>query len=100
DVNPGSYEVTFSKQRFNPTKTKITVQVGQANTVNMSLKVGGSTTVVEVTAVGNELQTLNSTIGNTVTGEALSNLPTLGRDTSSFVTMQPGVSPDGSAAGT
>lgn len=100
DVNPGNYEITFVKQGFNTNKTQVTAQVGQANTINMSLKVGGSTTVVEVTAVGNELQTLNSTIGNTVTGDALSNLPTLGRDTSSFVTLQAGVSPDGSAAGT
>jgi len=100
DVNPGNYEITFVKQGFNTNKTQVTVQVGQANTINMALKVGGSTTVVEVTAVGNELQTLNSTLGNTVTGAALANLPTLGRDTSSFVTLQAGVSPDGSAAGT
>jgi hypothetical protein len=100
DVNPGNYEITFVKQGFNTNKTQIIVQVGQANTINMALKVGGSTTVVEVTAVGNELQTLNSTIGNTVTANALANLPTLGRDTSSFVTLQPAVSPDGSAAGT
>jgi len=100
DVNPGTYEVTFSKQGFSTTKTQIAVRVGTAITINMALKVGATNTVVEVTAVGNELQTLNSTIGNTVLASALENLPTLGRDTSSFVTLQAGVSPDGSAAGT
>src|SRR5207302_1790339 len=61
---------------------------------------GGTTTVVEVQASNTDLQTLNATIGNTVSGDALASLPTLGRDVSSFVTLQPGVSPDGSVAGT
>jgi len=100
DVVPGTYDLTVGKQGFSTSKTETTVRVGTATTVNMSLHVGGSNVVVEVTAVSNELQTLNSTIGNTVSGSALENLPTLGRDVSSFVTMQPGVSPDGSAAGT
>src|ERR1022692_932237 len=73
------------------------VDVGQQVTANVPLRVGGVTEEVEVKVTGSELQTLNSTIGNTVSGEALQNLPTLGRDSSSFVTMQPGVSPDGSA---
>ncbi len=100
DANPGAYEITVGKQGFSTSKTQITVQVGAATTANLILRVGASNVVVEVTAGGTELQTLNSTIGNTVTGRALENLPTLGRDASSFVTMQPGVSPDGSAAGT
>jgi hypothetical protein len=100
DIAPGNYDLTVSKQGFSTTKTQVTVQVGLGVTVNLTMKVGGGSTVVEVTAAGTELQTLNSTIGNTVTARALENLPTLGRDTSSFVTMQAGVSPDGSAAGT
>ena len=54
----------------------------------------------QVQVTGTELQTLSATLGNTVTAAALENLPTLGRDTSSFITLQAGVSPDGSAAGT
>ena len=100
DVVPGGYELGVSKQGFSTTQTQTTVSVGTPITVNLTLRVGGSNVVVEVTAAANELQTLNSTIGNTVTANALENLPSLGRDTSSFVTLQPGVSPDGSAAGT
>ena len=65
----------------------------------MALQVGGSNVVVEVTAVGNELQTMNSTIGNTVNAAALENLPSIGRDVNSFIELQPGVAPDGSVAG-
>jgi hypothetical protein len=42
---------------------------------------------------------MNATVGNTVTGIALQSLPSLNRDVSTFITLQPGVSPDGSVAG-
>jgi len=100
DVNPGAYEVTFTKQGFSTAKTQITVEVGLATTLNMALQIGGSSTVVEVTAVGNELQTMNATVGNTVDSKLLDSLPSIGRDVSTFVELQPGVSPEGSVAGT
>ena len=99
NVDPGQYDLTISKQGFSTTKTQTTVKVGVAMTVNMSLQVGGSNVVVEVTAAGTELQTMNATVGNTVTSLALDNLPSLNRDVSTFVELQPGVSPDGSVAG-
>jgi len=99
DVAPGDYEFSVGKQGFSTSKTQVSVKVGVATTANMTLQVGGSNIVVEVTAVGNELQTMNSTVGNTITGVALDALPTLGRDVSTFLTLQPGISPDGSVAG-
>ncbi len=99
DVDPGTYDLTISKQGFSTSKTQATVNVGNATTVNMALQVGGSNVVVEVTAAGTELQTMNATVGNTVTSLELDSLPSLGRDTSTFITLQPGVSPDGSVAG-
>ena len=65
----------------------------------MALELGSTTEVVEVTASGSDLQVLNATVGNTVSGDLLTTLPSIGRDTSTFVTLQPGVSPDGSVAG-
>ena len=99
DVQPDTYELSVGKQGFSTSKTQTTVKVGVATTANMTLQVGGSNVVVEVTAVTNELQTMNSTVGNTITGVALESLPTLGRDVSTFLTLQPGISPDGSVAG-
>ena len=100
DVPPGNYELSFSKQGFSMAKTHIAVEVGQSLTLNMTLNVGGANTVVEVTAVGNELQTMNATVGNTINNLTIDNLPALGRDVSTFIALQPGVSPDGSVAGT
>ncbi len=100
DVSPGNYDIVVTKQGFSTTKTQTTIKVGVATTVNLSLQVGGSNVVVEVTAVSNELQTMNATVGNTITSASLDALPSIGRDVSSFVELQPGVSPEGSVAGT
>jgi len=100
DVAPGTYDLNVGKQGFSTSKAQITVLVGAATTANMTLHVGGSNVLVEVTAAGNELQTMNATVGNTITSAALDALPSIGRDVSTFVELQPGVSPEGSVAGT
>jgi hypothetical protein len=101
NVPPGTYDLTVKHAGFAQDKIgNLKVDVGQQVTANIPMKVGEVAETVEVQVSRAELQTLNSTIGNVVTADALSNLPTLGRDTSSFVTLQAGVSPDGSAAGT
>jgi hypothetical protein len=101
DVNPGVYNVVVSKPGFETTKTASQeVKVGTSLTVNLTLQVGAANVVVEVSAVGNELQTMNATVGNTITNLTIDNLPSLGRDVSTFIALQPGVSPDGSVAGT
>jgi Carboxypeptidase regulatory-like domain len=100
DVSPATYDLMVAKQGFSTSKTQTTVQVGTATTANLTLQVGGSNVVVEVTAAGNELQTMNATVGNTITSAALDALPSIGRDVSTFVELQPGVTPEGSVAGT
>jgi hypothetical protein len=101
DVNPGVYTIAATKAGFETTKTENQeVKVGASLTINLSLQVGGANIVVEVSAAGNELQTMNATVGNTITNLTIDNLPSLGRDVSTFIALQPGVSPDGSVAGT
>src|ERR1700674_3414289 len=99
-VTPGMYNLTFAKEGF--ATTNVAGQegkVGMSVTNNVSLQVGGAAVHVEVTATGNELQTMDAAVGQTITGDALDSLPGLGRDVSTFVTLQPGVAPDGSVAG-
>jgi hypothetical protein len=100
DVTPGIYDISVAKSGFATTKTaKQEVKVGESLTINLALQVGGANVVVEVSATGTELQTMNATVGNTVTAIAIDNLPSIGRDVSTFVTLQPGVGTDGSVAG-
>jgi hypothetical protein len=101
NVPPGNYNLTITKPGFRIGKiVNQTVAVGESRTLDTKLDVGTATQVVEVRATNTELQTMNATVGNTVNASTLQSLPSLGRDVSSFVTMQPGVSPDGSVGGT
>jgi Carboxypeptidase regulatory-like domain len=99
DVISGEYEIAVNKTGFRITKTIVTAKVGLPLTVDLTLELGAVTETVEVTATNSELQTMNATVGNTISGDLLANLPSIGRDASTFVTLQPGVSPDGSVAG-
>jgi hypothetical protein len=99
DVISGDYEIEVNKTGFRITKTAVTAKVGIALTVDLKLELGAVTETVEVTTTNSELQTMNATVGNTLSGDALTNLPSINRDVSTFVTLQPAVSPDGSVAG-
>src|SRR6266704_884541 len=100
NVPPGTYTLTINKAGFRAAKfTNQVVNVGTSLTLNVALDIGATTQVVEVTATNAELQTMNATVGNTISGVALDSLPGLGRDVSTFVSLQPGVAPDGSVAG-
>uniref|UniRef100_Q01XB9 Cna B domain protein n=1 Tax=Solibacter usitatus (strain Ellin6076) TaxID=234267 RepID=Q01XB9_SOLUE len=101
NVQPGTYTVTVSKQGF--TVHKISAQkvdVGSSLMINAILKVGSTSTTVEVTAsAGADLQTTNATVGNTLTSAALMLLPNMGRDVSTLAVLQPGTTPSGMTAG-
>jgi hypothetical protein len=101
NVPPGNYNLTISKAGFRVGRIlNQNVAVSESRTLDVKLEIGPATETVEVTATNTELQTMNATIGNSVNSSTLQALPSLGRDVSSFVTMQPGVSPDGSVGGT
>lgn len=100
NVNPGVYNAIISKSGFRAAKfVKQEVTVSTVLTLNAVMELGSVSQTVEVTATGAEIQTLNATVGNTIGGDLLQNLPSIGRDAATFVTLQPGVSPDGSVAG-
>ncbi len=100
NVPPGFYDVSVSKAGFRVTKfPKQEVTIGATLTLNTNLEIGSNVETVEVYATGATLETMNATVGQTITGVALDSLPSLGRDVSTFVTLQPGVAPDGSVSG-
>jgi len=100
NVLPGTYTLTITKTGFRMAKfSNQVVSVGTALTLNYVMEVGSVTVAIEVTANGSELQTMNATVGNTVGKTMLNGLPAIGGDVSTFMTLQPGVGPDGSVAG-
>jgi|GEM_PF-226823 len=101
-VNPGLYDITVSKSGFKVAKmTQQKVSIGLTLTVNVALEVGAlsETVVVTTSPLGSELQTANATIGNTIDLKQLELLPNLGRDATSLLSLNPGVTPRGDIGG-
>ena len=101
NVAPGTYDLSVDSPGFAISKILgQKVDVGLALTLNVALQIGTTATTVEVTAsAGAELQTLNSTVGNTITGDSLLMLPNFQRDANALATLQVGVTPSGQVAG-
>src|SRR2546421_699265 len=95
NVNPGTYDIKVTMKGFRQSAvTGQDVSVGQTLTVNVTLEVGAMAETVEVKVVtGAELQTENATMGSTVTGDMLLNMPSLNRDATSLLTLQPATAP-------
>jgi hypothetical protein len=93
--------VTISKAGFTVFKINAQkVDLGSSLSINATLKIGSTSTTVEVTAtVGADLQTTNATVGNTLTSASLMLLPNMGRDVSTLAVLQPGTTPGGMTAG-
>jgi hypothetical protein len=97
-VYVGLYDLTVTKSGFKTAKfSQQKVSVGSVLTVNVSMEVGSlsETVVVTLAAAGTELQTANATIGNTFDLKQLELLPNLGRDASTLMALQPGITPGG-----
>jgi len=90
-VRPGNYGITVSAKGFRQSVvTGVRVEIGKSALVNVILEVGGMTETVEVRAsTGVELQTLDASMGDVLDANLLSSLPTLSRDATSLVLLQP-----------
>src|SRR5437870_4315622 len=101
-VNPGIYDLVVTRQGFKTAKFSTQkVSIGSVLTVNVALEVGALTETVVVTSAmaGRELQTTNATVGTTINLKELELLPNLGRDATTLMALQPGVTPQGNVAG-
>src|SRR5579872_482393 len=100
-VNPGTYTVSVTKTGFRTTVVSgQVVDVGLQLTVNATLEVGSVSSTVEVTyTAGAELQTMNATVGATLSGTTLVNLPNTSRDASTLAVLQPGQNINGNVGG-
>ncbi len=65
--------------------------INQALRVDIKMEVGATTQTVEVGAEAAAVETVNSTLGQSVTGRVLTNMPLNGRDMLDLALLQPGV---------
>lgn len=88
----GTYTVSATKQGFSTTvQNAFTLEIDQIARVDLKLQVGAVTTTVEVPAdLGAILQTEDSTLGTTVTGNTLTNMPLSGQNFDAATLFVPG----------
>ena len=101
NVTPGTYDLSATSAGFSTDVISgEVVSVGTQTTANFKMMVGAQTTTVEVQAANSDLQTQNATVSQNVDPVMVNSLPAIGRDVSSFAAFGPGVTPNGSVAGT
>jgi hypothetical protein len=89
---PGSYDVTIAAKQFTKTLQKgIVLTVGAQQALNISLKPGQVTEVVEVMSTPPDVQTATSAVSSTVDSRTVRELPLNGRDWTTLATLEPGV---------
>jgi hypothetical protein len=89
---PGSYEVSASAEGFAKVVQKgITLTVGAQQSLNLNLKPGKVTEVVDVLGTPPDVQTSTTAVSSTVDSRTVRELPLNGRDWTSLATLEPGV---------
>jgi hypothetical protein len=87
----GSYSVTASKAGFASFVQNLELLIGQTSTVNMELKPGAVTELVEVTSEAPIVDQGKTDISQNITPTEVEELPLLGRDVANLAYLAPGV---------
>jgi len=92
EVQPGQYSIKVEQQGFTTILRKgVTLEVNQVVTLNLTLQVGQTKEVVEVTSEAPLVDTTSTQLGAVVNDRSISQLPLNARDTYQFLQLQPGV---------
>jgi hypothetical protein len=87
----GMYTATINAAGFKQAVvTEIKVDVGKPSSIQIELEVGAATETVTVVGGGELLQTQTATVGTTLTGRQITDLPTASRDALDLVLAMPG----------
>ena len=88
---PGTYKLTVDAKGFSTALfDEVTVSTARTTDLKISLQVGGSAQTVEVSAVGEVLETSTNTLATTVNPDSIQDLPLNGRDILPLAQIVPG----------
>ncbi len=90
---PGEYEVRVEAPGFSPVLQRVALVVGQRQTLNFTLRVGGVTEAVTVESAPPLIETTRSELGAALTPVEVKELPILDRNLASLTYTVPGVRP-------
>ncbi len=95
-LSSGVYTATIVAASFKQAVvTDIKIDVGKPSTINVELEIGSQNETVTVVGGGELLQTQSATVGTTLTGRQISDLPTASRDALDLVLAMPGTATPG-----
>src|SRR5215208_5978941 len=95
-IQPGVYTLKATLSGFRTLERKdITVQVGSASRIPLTLEVGQLTEVVEITGGAPLLQSSNSAVGTVIENRAIVELPLNGRNYLQLASLMPGATANG-----
>jgi len=102
DLPVGTYSLTFDLTGFKKVvRHSITLDVNQVITLNMTMQLGATQEVVDVTSEAPLVETSSTQLGAVVNNRSVNELPLNARDTYQFLQLQPGVQSQlGSSGGT
>lgn len=96
----GSYKVTVEKSGFQTGASEPRhLQINESLRFDFSLSVGSESQTVSVSAEAVNVETVNPTIGESVSSRAVVDLPLNGRNVLTLATLQPGVTAPNPGAG-
>src|ERR1700730_13538103 len=87
----GAYTVTLTKAGFATVVESVEIMVGQASTVNVELKAGSVSEVIEVTSEALIVDLAKTDVSQNITPTEVEELPLLGRDVANLAYLAPGV---------
>src|SRR5271168_408958 len=88
----GNYTVRAEHVGFRSvTSAEQRLLINQALRLDIKMKVGAASETIDVGAKAAPVETVNPTLGQSITGRTLTNMPLNGRDTLDLALLQPGV---------
>lgn len=95
-LTAGVYTATVTASGFKQSVvTDIKIDVGKPSSINVELEIGAANEIVTVVGGGELLQTQTATVGTTLTGRQITDLPTASRDALDLVLALPGTTTPG-----
>jgi hypothetical protein len=92
EVPVGTYRLEFDLSGFKKNLRRgVSLDINQVITLNMTMQVGATQEVVDVTSEAPLVETTSTQLGAVVGDRAVSELPLNSRDTYQFLQLQPGV---------
>src|SRR5262245_52548310 len=92
-LGPGQYEVRAERVGFRTAQSNVTLTIGGASNLDLTVQVGNVSEVVEVTAEEPLIESSKAGMSRVVTQQSIESLPIIGRNFVDFAKLSSGVAP-------